>query len=135
MTHKDAEPDYDNPAEAQLKAFEDLKARMIALPILALPRYGRPYVIDTDASAYELRCTLLQEHDEANDWRPVGYWSYSLNNSEPNYSATERECFAVVWAVRTLRPYVEGTKFTVRTDHDTLTWLMSLTESPGRLIW
>ena len=104
ITRKDSEPDYDNPTEAQLKAFEDLKARMIAPPILALPRYGRPYMIDTDASAYQLGCTLLQEHDEANDWRPVGYWSYSLNDSERNYSATERECFTVVWAVRTLRP-------------------------------
>ena len=113
VTRKDAEPDYDNPTEAQLQAFEDLKARMIAPPILALPRYGRPYMIGTDASEYQLGCTLLQEHDEANDWCPAGYWSYSLNDSEGNYSATERECFAVVWAVRTLRPYVEGTKFTV----------------------
>lgn len=37
-----------------------------------------------------------------------------------------------MWAVRTLRPYVEGTKFTVRTDHDTLRWIISLTESSGR---
>ena len=133
MTRKDAEPDYENPTEAQLQAFEDLKASMIAPPILALPRYGRPYMIDTDASAYQLRCTLLRKHNEANDRRPVGYWSYSLNDSERNYNATERECFAVVWAVRTLRPYVQGTNFTVRTDHDTLRWLISLTESSGRL--
>ena len=75
MTRKDADPDYDNPTAAQVQAFEDLKSRMIAPPILALPRYGRPYTIDTDASAYQLGCTLLQEHDGTNDWRPVGYWS------------------------------------------------------------
>ena len=131
MTRKDADPD--NPTELQLQAFEALKERMIYPPILALPRYGRPYMIDTDASAYQLGCTLLQEHEEAKDWRLVGYWSYSLSDSEHNYSATERECFAVVWAVRTLRPYVEGTKFTVQTDHDALRWLMYLTESSGRL--
>ena len=90
-------------------------------------------MIDTDASVYQLGCTLLQEHEEANDWRPVGYCSYSLSDSEGNYSATERECFAVVWAVRTLRPYVEGTQFTVQTDHNALQWLMFLTESSGRL--
>ena len=129
MTHKESEPDVDNPTEAQLQAFEDLKARMIAPPIVALPRYGRPYMIGTDASAYQLGCTLLQEHDEANDWRPVGYWSSSLNDIERNYSATERECYAVVWAVRILRPYVEGTKLTIRTDYDALSWLMSLMES------
>ena len=39
----------------------------------------------------------------------------------------------MVWAARTLRLYVEGTKFTVRTDHDALPWLASRTESSGRL--
>ena len=52
MTRKDAEPDFDISTEAQLQAFEDLKARMISPPIFAAPRYGRPYMIDTDASAY-----------------------------------------------------------------------------------
>ena len=69
----------------------------------------------------------------ANDWRPVGYCSYSLNDGMRTYRTTERECFAVVWTVRTLRPYMEGTKFTTRTDHDALRWLMSLAESSGRL--
>ena len=133
MTRKDADPDFDNPIASQLHAFEELKSRMISPRILSLPQYGRSYLINADASAYQLGCTLLQGHEGANDWRPVGYWSYSLNDSERNYSTTERECFAVVWAVRTLRPYVEGTRFTVRTDHDALRWLMSLTESSGRL--
>ena len=135
MTRKDADPDFYNPTEDQLQAFENLKKCIIALPILALLQYGRPYMIETDASAYQLGCTLLQEHDKLNDWRPGGYWSYSLTNSERNCSTTECECFAVVWAVRTLRPYVEGTKVTVRMDYDALKWLMSLTESSGRLAW
>ena len=107
MTRKDAEPDFYNPTALQLHAFEELKLRMISPPIISLPRYGRPYMIDTDASAYPLGCTLLQEHEGATDWRPVGYWSYSLNYSVRNYSATERECLAVVWDGRTLQPYVE----------------------------
>ena len=76
MTGKDADPDFDNRTELQLQAFEALKERMVSPPILELPRYGRPYMIDTNASAYQLSCTLLQEHEEANDWRNVGYWSY-----------------------------------------------------------
>ena len=53
--------------------------------------------------------------------------------AEKNYLPTERECQAVVWAITSLRPYIEGTSFTVRTDHDSLRWLMNLTESSGRL--
>ena len=67
MTRKDSDPDFYNPTEAQLQAFEHLKKCMIALPILALPPHGKPYMIDTDASAYQLGCTLLQEQEEPND--------------------------------------------------------------------
>ena len=57
----------------QPQAFEDLKEQMIAPPIVALSRYSRPYLIDKDASAHQLGSNLLQEHDGAKDWRPVGY--------------------------------------------------------------
>ena len=97
-----------------------------------LPKHDKPYVIETDASDYQIGCTLLQEGNDGLV-HPVGFWSRSLTQAERNYSATEKECLAVVWSVTSLRPYVEGTKFTVRTDHDCLRWLMNLTESSGRL--
>ena len=132
MTRKDASPDFANPSDEQLRAFETLKERLTSPPVLALPKIGRPYVVDTDASAYQLGCALLQQQD-VDVWKPVGYWSYTLTDTERDYSPTERECYAVVWAVTTLRPYLEGVRFTVRTDHDCLRWLMNLTESTGRL--
>ena len=132
MTGKDADPNLDDSTKSQRQAFEAMKERMISPSIFALPRHGRPYMIDTAVSPYKLDCTLLQEYDQPNDWRPVGYWSYSLNDSGRNYSATEREFFAVVWAVRTI-PYVEGTKLTVRTDQEAWMCLVSLTETSGRL--
>ena len=134
LTRKDAKPDWANPNADETNAFETLKQRLVSPPILSLPRPDAPYVVDTDASAYQLGCTLLQpSNDNENVLMPVGYWSYALNEAERNYSATERECYAVVWAVTSLRPYLEGTRFTVRTDHDALRWLMSLTETSGRL--
>ena len=90
-------------------------------------------MINFDASAYQLGCTLLQEHDEPTDWHHAGCWYYLLNDRNCNYSATERECFDVAWAVPTLQPYIEGTKYTVDMDQDALRWLMPLTESSGRL--
>ena len=66
-------------------------------------------MIDTDASAYQLGASLLQQQDEdkPNDWVPIGYWSKTLTDTERNYSTTERECYSVVWSVTTLRPYIE----------------------------
>lgn len=59
-------------------------------------------MLDKDASAYQPGCTLLQEQDDYT-WKPAEYWSYSLNLAERNFSATERECYAVMWGVIKLR--------------------------------
>jgi len=136
MLRKDADPDWDDPSPEQLEAFEALKGRLTSPPILGLPMKDRPFMIDTDASSYQLGASLLQQQDEErpNDWTPIGYWSKSLNDAERNYTATERECYSVVWAITILRPYIEGLKFHVRTDHEALRWLMTLTDASGRLL-
>ena len=54
MLRKDAEPDWDSPTNDELEAFETLKRKPAAPPILGLPKANRPYMIDTDASAYQL---------------------------------------------------------------------------------
>ena len=118
--------------DAQMKAFEDLRQRLLKAPILALPRHGAPYKLDTDACAYQVGCCLLQEQEDRT-WHPIGYFSRSLTDAERNYSASERECLAVVWGVLMLRPYLLGTQFTVRTDHHALRWLLNLTDVSGRL--
>lgn len=49
--------------------------------------------------------------------------------SELHYSPTEKECLAVFWGVRKMKPYLEGYHFIVITDHISLKMLNS-TESP-----
>ena len=75
MLKKDANPTWDNPSTAAVDAFETLKRKLISPPVLALPKRGRPYMIDTDASAYQLGAALLQQQDPSNpkEWVPVGY--------------------------------------------------------------
>ena len=113
-------------------AFEELKRRLTEAPILALPRRHGAYALDTDASAGQVGAVLLQEQPDQST-RPVGYWSRSLNVAERNYSTTEWECLAVVWASLLLRPYIEGTRFTVRTDHAALKWMLHMDGAYGRL--
>ena len=118
------------------RSFEELKARLNAPPILALPKANRPYMIDTDASAYATGAVLLQQQDEDDptSWATVGYWSKTLTKEQRNNCATEREGYAVVWATLNLRPYIEGTKFVVRTDHNALRWMMTTNDPQGRLM-
>ena len=100
--------------------------------MLKLPRLGLQYSLDTDASDDQLGCTLLQTHENGHRY-PVGYWSRTLSPAERNYSTTEKECLSIVWAIQTLRPYLERERFTVNTDHHSLRWLMNLADVSGRL--
>jgi transposase InsO family protein len=115
-----------------LAAFETLREKLLNPPILALPRRSGHLWLDTDASNSQLGCCLLQEQPSGPPL-PLGYWSRTLNAAERNYSTTEKECLAIVWAVTHLRPYLEGVEFTVRTDHHALRWVMNLAEAQGRL--
>ena len=76
MTQKEAKPDWNTPTDEQLRSFNDLKQRLVHPPVLALPKPDRPFLIDTDASAYQLGAALLQQQDEnnPNEYVPVGHW-------------------------------------------------------------
>jgi hypothetical protein len=100
----------------QLAAFDALCGKLIHLPVLALPKKEGRFVLDTDASAEQIGCCLFQEQS-IGPTLPIGYWSRSLNAAERNYSTTEKECLAIVWAILQLRPYLEGQRFLIRTDH------------------
>lgn len=105
----------------------ELRRRVASPPIIAVPKVGQPYWLEKDASQY--RCTLLQrQHDDT--WLPVGFFTKTLNF---NYCATERECLSIVWRMRQLRPYLEGTLLTVPTDNDAPRWVFNSTDSIGRL--
>ena len=119
--------------ESESTAFRTLVEAICSPPILALPRPGLPYTVDTDASNRQIGAALFQTH-EGDLRKPIGFWSRTLRSAELNYGVPEKECLAVVWAVTTLRPYLQGEQFTVHTDQSSLRWLMEITEPSGRLM-
>ncbi|GFX89086.1 retrovirus-related Pol polyprotein from transposon 17.6 [Trichonephila clavipes] len=86
--------------------------------------------LQTYASKYALRAVLLQ--GEGSDEHPIEYASRLLTPAERNYSTTEREALAVVWALKKFRGYIEGTEITVASDHQPLKWLLNLKSPTGR---
>jgi len=117
---------------SQFAAFEYLKERLTSTLILALPRREGLFIMDTDACAVQVGCTLLQQKPDKSIL-PVGYCSRGLIPAEQNYSKTNREFLAVVWACFLLRPYLEGQEFLVRTDHSSLRWLLNMDSAQGRV--
>src|SRR5690606_5336831 len=95
--------EWTGPADA---AFEDLKKCLSTPPVLAHYNPQAAVELHTDASSYGLGAVLLQECSNAK--RPIAYASRSLTGAERNYSTTERECLAIVWALNKFRPYVFG---------------------------
>jgi hypothetical protein len=57
-----------------------------------------------------------------------------LNAPEKNYSSTEKELLAIVWAINRLRQYLLGRKFHIRTDHQVLKWLNNCKDPSSRLM-
>ena len=100
----------------ETEAFETRKDTLIYPPVLTLPRLGYRLTIDTDAGDMQVCYVLLPYQPDENDPKTIGYWSRSLTATEKNYDTTQKECVVVVWAVLNLRPYLEGTQFTIRTD-------------------
>lgn len=112
-------------------ALEQLKIALTTTPVLSMPDFNKPFSIHCDASNVGVGAVLLQ--GEGNDEQVIAFMSKKLLATEMKYSATERECLAVLMAIEHFRPYIDGVQFTVITDHSSLTWLMGLKEPVGRL--
>lgn len=114
-------------------AVDELKGNLMNPPILSLPRDDNPFVIKTDACDKQVGSALLQSQQDEKDLRQIGYWSRALNDAERRYDKTQHEYLGVVWTVLMRLLYVEGRRFTVRTDHQAFYWILDWKESTGRL--
>lgn len=118
-------------------AFETLKELFRNPPLLRLPRRAgepgfRPFVLETDASAYAIGAVLSQAGTD-DQIHPVSFLSRKLRAAEINYSVTEKEALALVYAVHHFRFLLMTAPFTVHLDHKPLQYLLATAEPAGRL--
>jgi hypothetical protein len=115
----------------QQEAFDNLKNGLCTTPVLAFPDFSRPFILTSDARKIAVAAVLSQVQDGVE--RPIAYASRQLNRAEQNYSASEAELLAVVWAAKFFRCYLFGRHFVVRTDHAALTYLTKFSDQNARL--
>ena len=75
---------------------------------------------------------MLQEEPDTKEEHPVYYYSRLLNSAKWNYSTTDRECLAVIAAVKKFRVYVLGAPLEIRTDHSAVRQLLNKVNATGR---
>ena len=118
----------------QTTAFEILKAALCSSPILIRPDPALPFIVDTDYSTDGIGATISQRGADGQE-HPIAFASRSLHGAEVNYSTTDGELLAMVWAITVkFRPYLYGgPTFTCRVDHNPLVYLHSQRNLTGRL--
>ena len=112
-------------------AFRELRQRLVSAPVLAFPDFRQPFILDTDASDVGMGAVLSQVLDGQE--RVIAYASRTLSKPERRYCVTRRELLAVVTFVQHFRPYLLGSRFLLRTDHSSLTWLWNFKEPEGQI--
>ena len=117
--------------EVHDRAFQALKEAMVSAPILAYPKPDSQFILDTDASNDAIGAELIQIQDGVP--KVIAYASFVLTPEQRRYCTTRKELLAVVRFTRQFRHYLLGRKFTVRTDHNSLTWLLRFKMIEGQL--
>ena len=109
-----------------------LKLALIEVPILQSPNWDLPFEIMCDASNYAIGAVLGQQIDK----KPTTIWyaSKTLAEAQINYTTTEKELLAVVYALEKFRPYILGSKIVIYTNHAALKYLFPKKEAKPRLI-
>ncbi|KAL0312975.1 UNVERIFIED_CONTAM: Retrovirus-related Pol polyprotein from transposon.6 [Sesamum radiatum] len=126
---KDTSFEFD---EAYAKAFDKLKESLTSAPVIRPPDWSQPFEIMCDASNHAIGAVLGQKIGK--DPHVIYYASRMLDDTQSNYTTTEKELLAVVFALKKFRHYLLGTKIIVYSDHAALRYLMSKKEAKPRLI-
>ena len=113
-------------------AFETLKTKLITAPIITPPEWGIPFELMCDASDVAIGAVLGQKKEKLH--HVIYYASKVLNEAQKNYTTTEKELLAIVYAFEKFRQYLIGSKVIVYTDHAAIKYLMSKQDAKPRLI-
>ncbi|GJX54304.1 reverse transcriptase domain-containing protein [Tanacetum coccineum] len=82
-------------------SFQTLKKKLTEAPILIAPNWDQPFEIMCDASDYAIGAVLGQRIEK--HFRPIHYASKTMTEAETNYTTTEKEMLAVVYASESFR--------------------------------
>nr|GEZ51653.1 reverse transcriptase domain-containing protein [Tanacetum cinerariifolium] len=118
--------------EDYIQAFQTLKKKLTEAPILIVPNWDLPFELMCDASDFAIGAVLRQRHEK--HFKPIHYASKTMNDAKTNYTTTEKEMLAVVYAFEKFRSYLIMNKIIVYTDHSALKYLFAKKDAKARFL-
>ena len=115
------------------KAFEFMKESLTAVPLLGFPDIHKPFTLYTDASDTCIGACLTQPIDDKEleeisnvvNEKPIFFLSDKLLDTQTRWSTVEKEAYAINYALQNLEHYLHNAKFTIKTDHRPLKYIIS----------
>nr|GEV18755.1 reverse transcriptase domain-containing protein [Tanacetum cinerariifolium] len=118
--------------EERVEAFQTLKRKLTEAPILIAPDWDMPFELICDSNDFAIGAVLGQRQDK--HFRPIHYASKTMTEEKSNYTTTEKEMLAVMYAFEKFQSYLIMNKSIVYTDHFALKYLFAKKDSKARLL-
>lgn len=98
-------------------ALAEIKDKITHSPVLILPDFSKPFVLEADACGYGLGAVLMQEG------RPIFYLSKSIGPRAAAISTYDKEAMEIIEAVKKWKHYFLATALIIRTDQESLKYI------------
>ena len=120
--------------DLEQETFAAVKEAILNACYLTMPDWNKPFLIFTDASDVALGAALAQVGENEESLNFISFGSKKLTPTQCNWSPTERELYAIVWACETFSQYIKGSRPLIYSDHKSLCHLTNA-ESPKVKRW
>ncbi|RDX71301.1 Retrovirus-related Pol polyprotein from transposon 17.6, partial [Mucuna pruriens] len=131
LLQKDVEFNFDQPC---IEAFQELKRKLTSTYILQAPNWDLPFELMCDASNSALGAVLGQRAGVGQPVHVIAYASRTMDPAQQNYTTTEKELLAIVFAFDKFRSYLLDSKIIVFSNHVALRYLLKKPDAKPRLI-
>jgi len=106
-----------------LESFNILKEALTSAPIIQTLDCSLPFEIMCDASDCVVGAVFGQTKDKMH--HAIAYANKTMTEAQLNYVTSEKELFAVVFAIDKFRSYLVGAKIIVYSHHAALKYLLT----------
>jgi hypothetical protein len=97
--------------------FDEVKKALYSAPVLAIPDFTKPFILEADFSDSYIGTVLMQEG------RPTSFLSKALGPRAAGFSTYGKEALALIEALKKWKHYSSEASLILRTDQQSLKYL------------